>query len=446
MARRRRSRRQRLPQDPVETIIETLSHDGRGIARIDGKTVFIDGALAGETVQFLYTKKHSKFDEGKIIELIANASSDRVEAKCQHFGVCGGCSLMHMSPEAQLALKQNTLEEQLSHFGGLTPESWLEPLKGPLWGYRRKARLGVKHVPKKERVLVGFREKGSPFLAVLEKCEVLDQRVGARLAELGEMIAKLDAHNRIAQIEVAMDDEHVALVFRNLDPLSDSDKQALIAYGQANDLWMYLQSGGPDTVTEIWPETPQLNYAPEEGLQLDFEPSDFTQVNAEINHKMIQRTMELLDISENDRILDLFCGLGNFTLPLAKRVTEVVGVEGDANLVKHARQNATINNLDNATFEKADLTQTELKDYPWAKVGFNKILLDPPRSGAFEVLHQLAALGAERLVYVSCNPATLARDAGELVEKHGYTLVTTGVMDMFPHTSHVESIALFVKQ
>lgn len=442
----RRSRRQRLPQDPVQTTIETLSHDGRGIARIEGKTVFIDGTLAGETVQFLYTKKHSKYDEGKIVELIANASGDRVEAKCQHFGVCGGCSLMHMSVEAQLHLKQATLMEQLSHFGGLTPESWLAPLKGPLWAYRRKARLGVKHVPKKERVLVGFREKASPFLAVLDQCAVLDQRVGARLAELGEMIAKLEAHNRIAQIEVAMNDQHVALVFRNLDPLSDSDQQALITYGRANDLWIYLQSGGPDTVTPIWPENPQLSYAPEQGLQLDFEPSDFTQVNAEINHKMIQRTMELLAISADDRILDLFCGLGNFTLPLATRVAAVVGVEGDANLVKHARQNATINNLDNAIFEQADLSQTELKDYPWAKAGFNKILLDPPRSGAFEVLHQLAALGAERLVYVSCNPATLARDAGELVEKYGYTLVTAGVMDMFPHTSHIESIALFIKK
>lgn len=443
---RRRSRRQRLPQDPVETTIETLSHDGRGIARIEGKTVFIDGALTGEMVKFLYTKKHSKYDEGKIVELIANTSSYRVEAKCQHFGVCGGCSLMHMSSEAQLALKQDTLAEQLTHFGGLSPESWLVPLKDPLWAYRRKARLGVKYVPKKERVLVGFREKGSSFLAVLDRCEILDQRVGASLVELGEMIAKLDAYNRIAQIEVAMDDEHVALIFRNLDPLSERDQQALIAYGQANNLWIYLQSGGPDTVTAIWPENPQLSYAPEPGLQLAFEPNDFTQVNAEINHKMIQQIIKLLAVSADDRILDLFCGLGNFTLPLATRAAEVVGVEGDTNLVKHARQNASNNNLDNATFEQADLTQTELKDYPWAKAGFNKILLDPPRSGAFEVLHQLAALGAEHLVYVSCNPATLARDAGNLVDKHGYTLVTAGVMDMFPHTSHVESIALFIKK
>jgi 23S rRNA (uracil1939-C5)-methyltransferase len=442
---KRTNRRQRVPQDPVETHIESLSHDGRGVARIEGKTVFIDGALAGEQVKFVYSKMHSKYDEGRTIEVL-QAANDRVDAKCQHFGVCGGCSLMHMAPEAQLALKQKTLEEHLNHFGNVTPEHWLAPLTGPLWGYRRKARLGVKHVPKKERVLVGFREKGTPYLALLERCEVLDPRVGARLAELGEMIAKLEGYNRIAQIEVAMDDEHTALVFRNLDPLSEQDQQALIAYGQANDLWIYLQSGGPDTVTPLWPENPQLSYAPEDGLNLEFEPNDFTQVNAGINKKMIKRTMELLEISAGDRILDLFCGLGNFTLPLAKRVTEVVGVEGDEALVRHARDNAAKNGLANATFEQADLTKTELKDYPWAKAGFNKILLDPPRSGAFEVLHQLAALGAERLVYVSCNPATLARDAGELVNNHGYTLVSTGVMDMFPHTTHVESIALFVKK
>jgi 23S rRNA (uracil1939-C5)-methyltransferase len=442
---RRTKRRQRIPQDPVETHIESLSHDGRGVARIEGKTVFIDGALAGEQVKFVYSKMHSKYDEGRTIEVL-QAANDRVDAKCQHFGVCGGCSLMHMAPEAQLALKQKTLEEHLNHFGNVTPERWLAPLTGPLWGYRRKARLGVKHVPKKERVLVGFREKGTPYLALLERCEVLDPRVGARLAELGEMIAKLEGFNRIAQIEVAMDDEHTALVFRNLDPLSEQDQQALIAYGQANDLWIYLQSGGPATVTPLWPENPQLSYAPEEGLNLEFEPNDFTQVNAGINKKMIHRTMELLEISADDRILDLFCGLGNFTLPLAKRVTEVVGVEGDEALVRHALDNAAKNGLANATFEQADLTKTELKDYPWAKAGFNKILLDPPRSGAFEVLHQLAALGAERIVYVSCNPATLARDAGELVNNHGYTLVSTGVMDMFPHTTHVESIALFVKK
>ena len=441
----RRNRRSKLPLDPVETQIESLSHDGRGVARIEGKTVFIDGALGGETVRFRYSKQHSKYDEGRVVEVL-NAAPDRVEAKCDHYGVCGGCSLMHMAPEAQLVLKQKTLMEQMSHFGHIEPEEWIEPMTGPLWGYRRKARLGVKHVPKKERVLVGFREKGTPYLALLDKCEVLDPRVGTRLAELGSMIATLAAYNRIAQIEVAMDDKHTALVFRNLDPLSESDKTILIAYGQKNDLWIYLQSGGPDTITPIWPTSPQLSYAPERGLTLMFEPSDFTQVNATINQNMIQRTMGLLEVCAKDRVLDLFCGLGNFSLPLAKRVNEVVGVEGDAALVKHAQNNAKVNQLDNATFEQADLTKTALKDYSWASGGFNKILLDPPRSGAFEVLSQLADLGAERIVYVSCNPATLARDAGELVHKHGYTLVSAGIMDMFPHTSHVESIALFIKQ
>ena len=441
----RRNRRSKLPLDPVETQIESLSHDGRGVARIEGKTVFIDGALGGETVMFRYSKKHSKYDEGHVVEVL-NAAPDRVEAKCHHYGVCGGCSLMHMAPEAQLVLKQKTLMEQMSHFGHIEPAEWIEPMTGPLWGYRRKARLGVKHVPKKERVLVGFREKGTPYLALLDKCEVLDPRVGTRLAELGSMIATLAAYNRIAQIEVAMDDKHTALVFRNLDPLSESDKTILIAYGQKNDLWIYLQSGGPDTITPIWPTSPQLSYAPERGLTLMFEPSDFTQVNATINQNMIQRTMGLLEVCAKDRVLDLFCGLGNFSLPLAKRVNEVVGVEGDAALVKHAQNNAKVNQLDNATFEQADLTKTALKDYSWASGGFNKILLDPPRSGAFEVLSQLADLGAERIVYVSCNPATLARDAGELVHKHGYTLVSAGIMDMFPHTSHVESIALFIKK
>ena len=441
----RRNRRSKLPLEPVETLIESLSHDGRGVARIDGKTVFIDGALGGERVKFRYSKKHSKYDEGRVVEILTSAP-DRVEAKCQHYGVCGGCSLMHMAPEAQLALKQKTLMEQMSHFGHIEPEQWIEPMTGPLWGYRRKARLGVKHVPKKERVLVGFREKGTPYLALLDKCEVLDPRIGTRLGELGIMIATLAGYNRIAQIEVAMDDKHTALVFRNLDPLSESDQKLLIAYGQKNDLWIYLQSGGPETITAIWPTSPQLSYAPEPDLNLMFEPSDFTQVNDTINQNMIQRAMALLEVCAEDRVLDLFCGLGNFSLPLAKRVNAVVGVEGDAALVKHAQNNAKLNQLDNVTFEQADLTKTALKDYSWVKGGFNKILLDPPRSGAFEVLPQLVGLGAERIVYVSCNPATLARDTGELVHKHGYTLVSAGIMDMFPHTSHVESIALLIKQ
>lgn len=295
-------------------------------------------------------------------------------------------------------------------------------------------------------MLVGFREKSAPFIAELNQCEVLDPRVGLRLTELAALIETLAARERIAQIEVAMDDKHTALVFRNLDPLSEDDKTALINYGQQQDLWIYQQPGGPDTVSPLWPEQPQLSYAPVAGIALDFAPGDFTQVNAGINEKMIPLAMQLLDLQPADRLLDLFCGLGNFTLPIAGKIKEVVGVEGDASLVAHARRNAEKNQLTNAVFELADLTQTALADYPWAKAGFNKILLDPPRSGAFEVLGQLAALGAEQIVYVSCNPATLARDAGELVHQHGYHLQAAGIMDMFPHTSHVESIAVFVKR
>ena len=441
----RRNRRQQVSREIFTAAIETLAHDGRGIARIDGKTVFIDGALAGESVRFQYTRQHSKFDEAKTVEVLSE-SADRVSAKCAHFGVCGGCSLMHMQPQAQLQLKQNTLAEQLTHFGQLTPEQWLAPLTGPLWGYRRKARLGVKYVRKKQKVLVGFREKSAPFIAELNQCEVLDPRVGMRLTELAALIETLEAKERIAQIEVAMDDKHTALVFRNLDPLSEHDKTALINYGQQQDLWIYQQPGGPATVSPLWPEQPQLSYEPMPGLMLDFAPGDFTQVNAGINEKMIPLAMQLLDLQPTDRLLDLFCGLGNFTLPIAGKIKEVVGVEGDASLVAHARRNAEKNQLTNAVFELADLTQTALADYPWAKAGFNKILLDPPRSGAFEVLGQLAALGAEQIVYVSCNPATLARDAGELVHQHGYHLQAAGIMDMFPHTSHVESIAVFIKR
>ncbi|MDT8310987.1 MAG: 23S rRNA (uracil(1939)-C(5))-methyltransferase RlmD [Methylophaga sp.] len=441
----RRYRKQQVSKEICTTDIESLSHDGRGIARLDGKTVFIDGALTGESIRFQYTRHHSKFDEARTIEVLS-ASAERVIAKCEHYGVCGGCSLMHMQPAAQLRLKQKTLAEQLAHFGQLTPDNWLSPLTGPLWGYRRKARLGVKYVRKKQKVLVGFREKSTPFIAELNQCAVLDPRVGLRLTELAALIETLEAKQRIAQIEVAMDDNHTALVFRNLDPLSAADVSALINYGQQHDLWIYQQPGGPDTVSPLWPQQPQLAYSPMPGLMLDFAPGDFTQVNAGINREMIPLAMQLLDLQPTDRLLDLFCGLGNFTLPIAQRVKAVVGVEVDASLVAHAQRNADKNKISNAEFELADLTQTDLTDYLWAKAGFNKVFLDPPRSGAFEVLGQLAALGAEQIVYVSCNPATLARDAGELVHNYGYQLQAAGIMDMFPHTRHVESIAVFAKR
>lgn len=440
----RQHQRKRLPKKPVTAEIETLSHDGRGIARINGKTTFIDGALTGESIRFSYTNQKKRFDEGRTIELL-NHSADRVDPECRHFGSCGGCSLMHMTPQAQLNLKQNTLQNHLVHFGGLEPDSWLAPLTGPLLGYRRKARLGVRYIAKKDQLVLGFRKKASSQLTDIAECQVLDPRIGLRIAELKRFLSGLNAKSSISHIQVALDDEHCALIFRHVGALSAADKQALKRFGQQHDLWIYLQPGTVDSTYAIWPEAAQLSYQPEPGLNLQFAPDDFIQVNADINKTMIQQALDMLDLHADDRVLDLFCGLGNFTLPLAKRVNEVVGVEGDAALVQHGKDNAALNGLSNAIFEQADLTQTELKDYLWAEKGFNKILLDPPRNGAFEVLHQLADLGAERLLYVSCDPATLARDAGELVNNHGYTLLSAGIMDMFPHTTHVESIALFVK-
>ncbi|HAU06444.1 MAG TPA: 23S rRNA (uracil(1939)-C(5))-methyltransferase RlmD [Gammaproteobacteria bacterium] len=439
MAKRRR--RQKLPQDPIQVTIESLSHEGRGIAKVEGKTVFVDGGLTDEVVTCRYTKIKKHYDEAIVTEVIS-ASPDRVTAPCTHFGVCGGCSLMHMAPQAQLELKQKTLAEQLQHFGQLQPQQWLQALTGPVLGYRRKARLGVKYIIKKERLVVGFREKRSPYLALLDSCSVLDPRVGQRLADLSRLVATLSIYDQIAQIEVAMDDTQVALVWRHLAPLSLADKEKMIAFAKANQFMFYLQSGGPDTVTPLWPEQGQLHYQPETGIDLQFSPNDFTQVNASVNEKMLQQAMTLLALSSEDKVLDLFCGLGNFTLPIARRVKQVIGVEGDASLVQHAKENAWRNDLQHVQFELADLTQIALQDYPWAQGGFDKVLLDPPRSGALEVMSQLAALKVKRIVYVSCNPATLARDTGVLVNEYGYQLIQAGIMDMFPHTSHVESMAV----
>lgn len=424
--------------------IEGMAHDGRGVAHIEDKTIFIDGALPGEEVWFTYTDRRRKFDEGQVTEVIS-ASPDRVEPRCPHFGLCGGCSLQHVSPEAQIRDKQQILLENFRRLGGVQPETVLPPLTGPVWGYRRKARLGVKWVKAKGRVLVGFRERRTPFVATLERCEVLHPSVGERLLELSGVIGTLEAYNRIAQIEVAVDDSQTALVLRNLDPLSEGDRRRLTEYAKANDLRLFLQPGGPDSVEPLWPEAVELSYAlPAFEVDYRFAPTDFTQVNFDINRAMVERALELLDLSGEERVLDLFCGLGNFTLPIARRAREVVGVEGDAGLVQRARENAERNGIGNALFHAADLTK-DLSEAPWWQGGFDRVLLDPPRSGAQETLEHIARLGVPRIVYVSCGPATLARDAGILVNEHGYRLERAGVMDMFPHTAHVESIALFTR-
>jgi 23S rRNA (uracil1939-C5)-methyltransferase len=430
---------------PVELVIDGLSHEGRGLSRLDGKRIFVEGALPGEQVLAQYTFTHKKYDEARVVE-IRQASPDRVTPPCEHFDICGGCSMQHMSRDAQIAYKQSVLAEHFRHFGGLEPESWLPPLLDDATDYRRKARLGVKYVIKKETLMVGFREKKSNFLADIRSCVILDKRIASQLLALRDVINGLALRDRIAQIEVAAGDDDIALVFRHMDPLPASDVQALTAFMAERNWHLYLQPGGPDTVHRVYPEQGEdrLSYAlPDFGLTLHFHPMDFTQVNAGINRKMLNLALDLLDPQPGERVLDLFCGLGNFTLPLATRAGEVIGVEGVQTMADRGMENAKRNNLTNVSFYAQDLT-ADFSSQPWARQGFDRLLIDPPRSGAEEVVKYLPKFGAKRIVYVSCNPATLARDAG-LLKEAGYRLVKAGVMDMFTHTTHVESIAVFEK-
>ena len=438
-------RRKQLPETPEPASIETLSHDGRGIARRDGKTTFIDNALPGEEVMFKFTYMRRKFDEGKAVEIVT-ASPDRVTPPCEHSNLCGGCSLQHMSPAVQVARKEAVLREQLQHFGGLEPEEWLPPLTGPVTGYRSKARLGVKYVEAKGETLVGFREKRNSFIAQLRTCEVLIPDVGHRLSELRTLMHSLESRSRIPQIELAAGDDDVALIIRHLDPLPETDQQALVGFCQNLGWHCYLQPGNESTVHRVWPEEGEqrLYYShPSAGVELAFHPTDFTQVNAEINRKMVPLALDLLDISPEHTVLDLFCGLGNFTIPAAKRAGKVVGVEVSQAMVERGYENARRNGLENLEFHAWDLSQ-DISGQAWARQAYDRILIDPPRTGALEMVKLMPRLGASRIVYVSCNPATLARDAGELMAL-GYRLKAAGVMDMFPHTTHVESIAVFEK-
>ena len=437
-----RRRRKKLPTEPVEAVIESLSHEGRGVGHVNGKTVFIDGALPGEKVTFRYRRSRSSFAEGIIESLLENPSPDRIEAGCKHFLVCGGCSLQHLNSDKQLMHKQGVLEEQFHHMAGLQEWNRLPPLTGPLWGYRHKARLGVRYVTKKEKVLVGFREKYSNYIAELSECKVMHPSVGKRLNLLAELVGDLSIYNRIAQIEVAVDDQNTALIFRNLEPLSDEDRRKLLEFGERHDIQMYMQPAGPDSVDAIAKESyPQLYYEVDNGnIQINFAATDFTQVNTSINRAMVDRVMQLLAPSADDNVMDLFCGVGNFTLPIASRAGSVIGIEGSETLVEKARQNALYNGLDNVSFIAQDLSK---ESSMMAGKAINKLLLDPPRSGAEEVVSNWDFSGLSKIVYVSCNPATLARDAAILVNQRGFKLAAAGIMDMFPHTSHVESIAIF---
>jgi len=433
----------KTPRDAIfETGIDDLSHDGRGVARVDGKTVFVADALPGERVRAKLVRKHRHFDEARAEEILV-ASPDRVQPRCPHFGVCGGCVLQHLAPMAQIAAKQNVLAQNFARIGHVEPARWLEPLTSDVWGYRRRARLSVKHVPKKGKTLVGFRERDPRFVADLAHCDVLDPALGEHLDALGALLNDMEGAASIPQIEFSAGDAARALVFRHLAPLEDGDRVKLAAFGRAHGFTILLQPGGTDSVHALDGSPVDLHYVlPGFDLKLAFKPLDFVQVNARINQKMIEHALDLLQPGADDRVLDLFCGLGNFSLPIARRAGRVGGVEGDAGLVARARANAEANGIGNAEFHVGDLAG-DVRGSAWVRTEWDLMLLDPPRSGADELLKQLPRKSVHRVVYVSCHPASLARDAGTLVRQHGFRLEAAGVMDMFPHTAHVESIALF---
>ncbi|WP_458072222.1 23S rRNA (uracil(1939)-C(5))-methyltransferase RlmD [Rhodanobacter sp. BL-MT-08] len=444
------SRSNSVSATPFEAVITDLSHDGRGVTRVDGKAVFVSGALLDEHVLLRLRKRHRHFDEAEVVELITR-SPHRVEPRCRHFGECSGCSMQHLDVDSQIATKQRVLTENFERIGKVTPQLWLPPLTDQSWGYRRKGRLSVRNVVKKGRVLVGFREETNhAFVADVQQCEVMHPALGPKIGLLAELINGMDAASDIPQIEFAAGDDTMGLVFRHMQPLSESDLARLIAFGQQHDLAIFLQPGGNSSVHPLWPENPRLAFRIPSGevavddVELEFQPLDFVQVNAGMNVRMMARTMELLDPQPTDRVLDLFCGLGNFTLPIARRVAEVVGVEGEHGLVERAAQNAVRNGIGNARFQVANLFEDK-RSADWARQPWDKMLLDPPRAGADKVLEYLPHKQTRRIVYVSCHPASLARDAGILVNQHGFTLKSAGVMDMFPHTSHVESIAVFMR-
>lgn len=431
-----------LPAEPVQAEIESLTHEGRGLTHVNGKAVFVHGALPGERVRLRYTRQQRHFDEGTVTEVLS-ASPQRVEPRCAHFGVCGGCSLQHMDAAAQIQMKQEILQDVLRRIGKVEPGQWIPPLAAGHWGYRRKARLGVRRVAKKDRTLVGFRERGNAFIADIERCEVLHPAVGEQVAAIAALVEDLSIRERVPQIEMAMGDGPCVLVFRALDPPSDADLDKLQAFAAAHGLHVYLQEGGAETIRPLPGQEVDLSYTlPAFQVRLRFEPTDFTQVNLELNRLMVDQALHWLDPQPDERVLDLFCGVGNFSLPLARRAAEVVGVEGEETLVGRARANAERNSLRNLRFHAADL-YGDLDTAPWLRERFDKALLDPPRSGALQVLDLLPPMGVRRLVYVSCYPTTLARDADRLVNALGYRLVAAGAMDMFPHTAHVESMAVF---
>jgi 23S rRNA (uracil1939-C5)-methyltransferase len=446
--------RRRNKWEPERAVVGPLDRRGRAIvAAGEGgrpREARVDGALPGESIELLRSEREGHNDAARTLQVFEPAAH-RVEPRCLHYGVCGGCSLMHMDHDAQIAFKQAIL---LGDFAahGLAPARVLPALRGPAWGYRRRARLGAKLVPKKGKVLVGFREKDRRFVADLSRCEVLARKREHEPAQadevlipaLSRLIESLSVASRTPQIEVSVGDDELALVFRVLDPPSEADLERLRGFEREHEVRVFLQPGGLDSVAPIDAARGELlHYSiPEFDVRIGFRPTDFVQVNAPLNRAMISRAVELLELEPGHRVLDLFCGLGNFSLPIARHAAHVVGIEGDAALVERAQANAAANEITNVSFEQRDLYRDPAA-LEWPAGRFDRVLLDPPRSGAAGIVEHFDAIAATRVVYVACSPETLARDAATLVERHGYRLVAAGVMDMFPHTAHVESIAVF---
>ncbi len=429
--------------------IESLDQEGRGVAHFDGKVIFIEGALTGEIVSYSSYRKKPAFEQAQVVKIF-KTSSMRVQPKCKHFGVCGGCSMQHLDARAQVAVKQRILEDGLRHIGKVKPETILPAIYGEAWGYRERARISVKYVIKKSKMLVGFHEKRSSYVADMQSCEILAPKIAKLLPLLADLISGLSIRDKLPQIEVAVGEQVDALVLRVMETPTHADEDALRAFADEHHIQFWLQSKGPETIVPFHPlDAPELSYSlPEFNITMPFAPSEFTQVNSALNRVMISRALRLLDPQPNERIADLFCGLGNFTLPIARSGAQVLGIEGSDALVKRAQQNAASNGLQGNT-EFMAMNLFEMTEAGFAKLGrFDKLLIDPPRDGAFELVKSLGFENGggdnapKRIVYVSCNPATLARDAAELVQR-GYVLKSAGVMNMFPHTSHVESIAVF---
>jgi 23S rRNA (uracil1939-C5)-methyltransferase len=423
-------------------VVVGLSHDGQGIVRAAGKVVTVAGALPGETISFRRARRHRQYDEARL-ETVLVPAAGRVRPRCAHADICGGCALQHLDYGAQLELKQQQLAETLERIARLSPARWLEPIRSQPWGYRRRARLGVKYVARKGRVLVGFRERASNLIACLERCEVLAEPIGNLITPLAELVQQLSIREQLPQIEVSVGEDAAALVLRVLSSPSEQDLQLLRAFESEHVVRIFLQSAGLDSVRALTEPAPRLWYAlPEAELELEFGPTDFIQINAQANRALVAAAAGLLELSADAQLLDLYCGLGNFSLALARRARSVVGIEGEAALLERARANARRNGIDNAQFFQANLAAPDLAGAHWLAQRYTHVLLDPPRAGARELLPQIARLAPERVLYVSCHPGTLSRDLDVLVHEHRFELLAAGVVDMFAHTAHVESLAL----